>query len=178
MKKNILLIGVLCISVLRSEVMAQTISEDKVIPPPHSAFGLYGSLLGDPGINLLGLNLVYEINEDWRLSVGFGSMLSFASSLGASIHYVLPTGSRFKPFLGLGLTTMMISSINDSTTTGSIDFPGFTFFYPNAKLGLLYEAPTGFFVGLHFSTYFFFYSGATQNTVFSPIPALSIGSFF
>ena len=150
---------------------------ESVESPSPSRFGLYGSLLGDPGINLLGLNLAYRASDDLHLNFGVGSMFGLGNSIGGSAHYLIPMNSRFRPLLGAGLTTLIVNDWDSSETT-SLDFPGFTIVYPTLKLGVQYEAPSGFFMALHFSTYFFFHSNRDHTVVFPPVPALAIGSYF
>lgn len=166
----------LIICCLLTSAHADTSSNTFQEPVAHSRFGLYGSLVGDPGVNLFGINLVYEIDPNWRVSAGAGTLMGLANSIGGSIHYLINTGSRFRPFAGIGLTTLFFSSW-DSPDSIFLDSPAFTIFYPNLKIGIQYEAPTGFFVGLHWSTFFMFYDKVQAET-FLPVPALSIGSFF
>ncbi len=164
--------------VTKTVTVEEEVDASGAVIPEASKFGLYGSILGDPGINLLGINLAYQVSEDFRLDAGFGTMFNVANTLGVDARYYIPTGARFKPFFGLGLNALFVNASNSSIDTSVFDFPSFTVIYPNLKLGVEYKAPSGFFVSIHFSGIFWFNGGATSSFTLDPYPSLSIGSFF
>ena len=164
--------------VTKTVTVEEEVDASGAVIPETSKFGLYGSILGDPGVNLLGINLAYQVSDDFRIDAGFGTMFSFANSVGVDARYYIPTGGRFRPFLGLGLNALFVSSSDLSVESNTIDFPSFTIVYPNLKVGVEYHAPTGFFVSLHFSGLIMIYSGSSSGFLLDPYPALSIGSFF
>lgn len=67
----------------------------------HGPFGFNFTILGDPGINVFGLNFLYGFTEDWRAHVGFGTLFDFGWTVGGGVDYFVPTGTRWRPLFGI-----------------------------------------------------------------------------
>jgi hypothetical protein len=151
-------------------------SEPEAEIPLRSKFGLYGTLFGEPGVNLLGLNGVYDLDPKLRLTFGYGNLGDVANQLGAGFYFHPLPESRFRPIVGVTANVLFVNSSN-SDATDFLDFPSFTVLWFAARFGVHYEAPTGFFVNL---TWPLAYIPASDNSAvsFGVVPGLAIGSYF
>lgn len=126
-------------------------------PPP---VGILFTVAGEPGVNLIGVNYVFEQSPMWRFRVGLGTVPSL--TIGAGVDYLMLSSTRFRPFAGI-----------DVNKTSKNFVP-----YVAASLGVEYRTPGGFIAGLAL------HGGcipegeieSRSGCVFVPFPGLRIGT--
>jgi hypothetical protein len=142
--------------------------------PALKSNGIYGTLFGDPGINLFGVDYAYWSGTRVRWNAGIGTIF-FANTMGVGVNYYLSDSLPFRPFIGTGLNLLEVSDFHDSSLYGRVNT---TVFYQNLKGGVEYAAENGFFIDLHVAAFLFYSGDPDHRLFFNPIPALAIGSYF
>lgn len=147
-------------------------------------FGVYGSLIGEPYISIVGVNVGINPTAFMRVIAGFGQWTpTFTytdgtkeqvriTTYGFGAKFMLPE-ANFTPFIGIHYGNMSFSHVNKTISTGTYGYGGeASISFPYVSVGLDWTASTGFYFAAGFSKPI----GVLAHV--QGLPFLSIGWFF
>jgi hypothetical protein len=147
----------------------------EALEPVERRSVLYLSTMGDPALGFGTLNFGYEIDSDWRFTIGGGYF--YGAALGMGIRYrIMDNSEELRPFIGVmagALYSNYASKLSDALMARGASDPYFFSVGGAAGAGLEWKFSSGLYVAVGANLWAW-----THNNDTSVVPFFNLGYFF